>query len=45
MTEYVFCTIEILDLYKSANLEDSKTCEQLAYLVAEAPELKQLNIN
>ena len=45
MTEYVFCTIEILDLSKSVNFDESQSCEHLAYLVAEAPELKQLNIN
>ena len=45
MTEYVYCTIEQLDLSKSGNYEDAQTCQHLAYLVAEAPELKQLNVN
>ena len=45
MTEYVFCTIVSLDLSKSANFEDPQASSHLAYLVAEAPELKHLNIN
>ena len=45
MTEYVFCTIEQLDLSMSGNYEDPQACQHLAYLVAEAPELKQINVN
>ena len=45
MTEYVYCTIERLDLSKCGNFEDPQACQHLAFIVAEAPELKQLNIN
>ena len=45
MTEYVYCTIEQLDLSKCGNYEDPQACQHLAFIVAEAPELKQINVN